>query len=111
MPLLHAVGVERFVWPSAAQWPVLVAVSAVALVVNTLCMLTIHVCSPLFLSVGMALTVPASYASDLAMGRIGALRWRTLLGVLLDTAGFVTMSLAPGRAPEHKVVPSAKRGD
>ena len=94
MPLLHVTGVERFVWPSARQWGVLELTSLVALCVNTLCMFTIHICSPLFLSVGMALTVPASYLCDLALGNIDALRLPTLGGVLLDTAGFVLLSLS-----------------
>ena len=77
MPLLHASGVEVFVRPSAAQLRVLLLTSAIALVVNTLCMLTIHICSPLFLSVGMALTVPASYLSDLVVGSIATVRSAT----------------------------------
>jgi len=94
MPLLHVTGVERFVWPSARQWGVLELTSLVALCVNTLCMFTIHICSPLFHSVGMALTVPASYLCDLALGNIDALRLPTLGGVLLDTAGFVLLILS-----------------
>ena len=43
----------------------------------------------------MALTVPASYLSDLVVGSIASVRSATMAGVVLDTAGFVIMSLAP----------------
>ena len=54
----------------------------------------IHRISPLFLSVGMALTVPASYLCGLLTSQIGALRASTLLGVGLNGAGFALRATA-----------------
>jgi hypothetical protein len=98
--LLELLGWEPHFRPGAISQHsarMLAVTSGIALLVNALSMFIIHRISPLFLSVGMALTVPASYLCDLLTGQIGALRASTLLGVGLNGAGFVLLLRSEGR--------------
>jgi solute carrier family 35 protein F5 len=98
MPLCQSIGLEVIQIPTGNALVALILSAVIALVVNTLYMLVIHICSPLFISVGMALTVPSTYALDLAVGHIAHVKLETAIGVVINTAGFVALALAPALA-------------
>jgi solute carrier family 35 protein F5 len=95
LPLGQAIGLEVVQLPTGYALVALVVSGILALVVNTLYMLVIHICSPLFISVGMALTVPSTYALDLAVGHIVHVQLLTAIGVVINTTGFIALAMAP----------------
>ena len=108
LPLCQATGLEVVQLPANAALTALLTSGAIALVVNTLYMLVIHICSPLFISVGMALTVPSTYVLDLIVGHIVGVKFSTAFGVAINTAGFVALALAPGSLSEAQQAQQAE---
>ena len=62
---LHFSGVERFEWPTAAQWKLL-AVNAVAgTLFNASFVMSLTLMEPLFVAMATLLTIPASFVADI----------------------------------------------
>ena len=64
MVVLNAARAEPFIWPSQRQWGLLCASAAIAFVVNAVTMIGLVFTSPLFISVGVDMVIPASWVAD-----------------------------------------------
>ena len=62
--ILDAAGIEKFEWPNHDVWMMLGINMSLDCCFNLLLLLGINMTSPLFISVGSLLTVPASILSD-----------------------------------------------
>eukprot|EP00854_Cymbomonas_tetramitiformis_P021185 gene21185-25450_t len=95
LPLLHFSGVETMELPTAAQWGYMLLNGAIAVVVNCLMFCVIVVMSPLFLSTGMTLSIPITFAFDLMLWDKDQGHYPALLsGVALATLGPIVLAAA-----------------
>ena len=95
MVILSANGVEQFEWPTwhppNATAPVLLTAATIAFIVNALSMIGQIIASPLFMSVGLGLTIPASFIADRIVHSERHLSALAICGALLVTVAFLLM--------------------
>lgn len=90
IPLLDAVGLEPFEWPSVEKLSLLIANASMDVVYNVLLLLGILLTSPLFMAVGCMLVVPASILADwLVHG--STLSPQALAGACIVVSGFAVL--------------------
>ena len=94
LPLLSATGVEPFEWPPAAKMHLLLLSVALDVCFNTALLLGIVASSPLVMSLGSMLVVPATVAAD-AIVHGALLSAPEGIGVVVICAGFVLLQLRP----------------
>ncbi|KAJ2010969.1 hypothetical protein GGI06_004716 [Coemansia sp. S85] len=93
IPALHAVGIERFRWPSAQQFAYIASNAMFGVAYNGGFMIALALTSPLFAAVGVMLTIPAMAAVDMAIqGHV--LAWSVFVGGAAILAGFATLTYA-----------------
>lgn len=93
LPILDVTGIERLVWPlPPGKWDMLVINALLDTAYNGLLLLGILVSSPLVISVGVMLVVPASMVAD---GIINNTRFEPLayVGVVCIVLGFVLLKI------------------
>lgn len=94
IPILHATGWEPWQWPSAQEWARVALSALIAFIVNALTMLTIVLTTPLLVSVGMALVVPASWIADSVSKPHFVIDALGISGICIVIVAFLLLNLA-----------------
>lgn len=99
--ILDATGVETFEWPEARAAESLLVTTVMDSAFNVLLLCGIALTSPLFISVGTLLTIPASILSDwIVHGRV--MDGGALGGVAMIAVGFLLLTYAEWREERER---------
>ena len=95
--LLDRIGIEPFEWPSVDKAKLLALNAGLDAIYNLLLLLGIVISSPLWMSIGTMLVVPATILADWALNGT-VLTGQVAAGIVLILFGFIVLQLPAGAA-------------
>jgi solute carrier family 35 protein F5 len=98
-PILDAIGIEKWWWPSQQVWLFLTLNALIGTMVSELCWaLAVLLTSPLVATVGLSLSIPLALLSDTVFRKL-AFSWAYFVGSALVIAGFMIVNLVKDAKP------------